>query len=64
MSSRSNTTSYRVKTSGDSVPEFVVKGTDLLDRAHQVCREMDRRVQELIGQRDSQPAASHPTDNV
>jgi hypothetical protein len=53
MSSRIDQSGCQDKTSRDSVPDIVLRGTDLLERAHQVGREMERRILEIIGQPDS-----------
>jgi hypothetical protein len=44
--------------SGDSVPEIVLRGRDILERARQLGQEVERRTQEAIAQPGSQPAPS------
>jgi hypothetical protein len=62
MSSRSDQTGCQNKTSSESVPDIVLRGSDLLERAHQVGREMERRILEVMAQSDSRRPEPAPAN--
>jgi hypothetical protein len=50
MSGNSKQPPERTSTENESVSDVLIRGADLLDRAHEVCEGIERRAQAAIGQ--------------
>ena len=60
MSSNATESHYCFRSSGDSVPEIVLQGAEMLDHAQQVAQAVNRRIQAVLGQTTSAPDISIP----
>jgi hypothetical protein len=54
MSSRPDQPQPFAAASSDSVPDILIRGADMLDRAQRICRAIERRAQDALG-----PTGSH-----